>query len=92
MYTYYDKEKQRFVEQKTPTKSNAKILISIENLVANKIGTYGPDELPGQYVSMIGGIEFMWDDLTETLINPEYDIKVLHPLFPDSNQFVLLDR
>ena len=92
MITYYDKAKQRFVEQKTPTTSNAKILISIDDLEANKVGTYGPDELPGQYISVIGGIEFMWDDLNETLINPAYDIKVLHPLFPDSNQFVLLNR
>ena len=86
MFTYYDKSKHCFIEQKTATKSNAKILITIDDLEANKIG------VDGEYVSMIGGIEFMWDDLNETLVNPSHDIKVLHPLFPDNNQFVLLDR
>lgn len=76
---YYDKRFDRFVEQKTPTKSPHKILLTAEGLRTHKAGTYGPIKLRGQYFSRIDGVEFCWDELSETLIAPEYEIKVYAP-------------
>lgn len=77
--TYYNTKTNRFEKQTTKSRSAAKILISSSALEATKIGTYGPDELPGHYVSKIGECEFLWDDLTVCLLNPDYDIRVYNP-------------
>lgn len=91
MLLYYNRKMSRFDLQRHATKSPDKIHITAEALEANKIGTYGPAELPGQYISRIDGIEFYWDDLQETLVSPEWDIKVWaqHPRLGIS---ALIDR
>lgn len=82
---YYDKKFGRFVEQKTPTKSPHKILLTAERLRTHKAGTYGPIKLKGQYFSRIDGVEFCWDDLAEMLVVPEDEIRVYAPGFECEN-------
>ncbi len=90
MFTYYNRKTRDFCKQKTRTKSANKILITAEKLESGRTGTYGPAELPGQYVSVIDGVEFYWNDLTEMLVDPEWDIKVF---LPDLESIcVLIDR
>ena len=79
MKLYYNTKTERFEEQKTATRSAAKILLTAEILEANKKGTYGPKELDGQYYSEINGVEFLWDDIRLILVNPNYDIRIYNP-------------
>lgn len=86
MYTYYDKTKRKFIEQKTKSKSKNKILITAEILDQNTIGTYG--QLDGQYTALIEGEYFYWDDLRKKINNPDFDIVV----FKLDECFVFIDR
>lgn len=87
---YYNKKAKEFEEQKTKTTSAAKILLTAEILEENKAGTYGPDELEGQYYSTVGGEDFLWRDLHKALLDPQYDIEILNPW--DYHSRVCIDR
>jgi len=79
MKLYYDTKKEVFTEQMSKTKSKSKVLITAEALRANSQPTNGG--CPGSYISTINGIDFYWDDLSQTLMSwaSGSDIRVYHP-------------
>jgi hypothetical protein len=79
---YYNTKTQRFEKLKSKTKTTYKILIDYTILRDKTEGRYGPDELTGQYYSIINGVTFLWDDPSEDLIEPVNYIRVYYPENP----------
>lgn len=82
MKTYYNTKTKQFEQLKEKSKSNAKILLTVEILETYRkgiYGIYGQLQNPGQFYSTINGIDFLWNDLRMTLLDPPYDIEILNP-------------
>jgi hypothetical protein len=75
---YFNTKTKLFETLKNKSKSAAKILLTEKILIESKTGTYGPDELPGRYISTINGIDFYWDALEEVLVDG-YGIRIHNP-------------